>query len=89
MVDPTERDNKIVEEEKNRLRGLIKDYEPQVPTHSRQAVEMTRDEERQDYRMTKGTEGGFAMRLKEGKAKFGTKRAVTDILDWAIRNERA
>lgn len=87
MADPAERYNKIVEEERERLRRLIKDYEPQVPRYSPQAEELSREDERRDYRETKAAPGGFEVRLKEGKEKFGLTRAVEDILDWAIRNE--
>ncbi len=86
MVDPAERNKEIVEAERQRLRGLAKDYQPQTPTHSSKAQELTPEQERQDYRMARGTPGEFEMRLKDGSQKFGKVRAVEDILDWAIRN---
>lgn len=88
MADPTARYNELREAELERLRGLARDYEPQLPAYSPKDEKLTLEEERSDYRMTKQTPGQFAMRLKEGVAKFGTKRAVIDILDWAARNER-
>jgi hypothetical protein len=88
LFDSAKRYNELFEEEDSRFRGLVKDYEPQLPAYSRKDKPMTREEEKQGYLMTKNTPGGFAMRLKEGTAKFGKKRAVMDILDWAARNER-
>ena len=89
MADSAKRYNELYKEEEDRLRGLAKDYEPQLPAYGRQDKEMTREEEAQDYRMTKSIPGGFDMRLNEGVAKFGRKRAIIDILDWSARNERA
>lgn len=89
MADPAKRYNKLVEEEGVRFRQRVGDHQAQIPAYSPQAQPLTRDEERQDYQMTKQAIGGFEIRIKEERKKFGLARAVEDILDWSIRNERA
>lgn len=88
MVDPAKRYNKLVEEEDARFRSRVGEHQAQIPAYSPQAQPLTRVEEEADYQATKLTPGGFAIRLKEEAKKFGKAKAVEDILDWGIRNER-
>ena len=88
MVDPAKRYNKLVEEETEKLRQRVGEHQAQIPAYSPQAQPLTRIEEEADYQATKLTPGGFEIRLKEGRQKFGLAKAVEDILDWSIRNER-
>ena len=87
MVDSAKDYNKLVEEEVKKFARNVEEFQSQIPTYSPQAQKLTREQEKADYQTTKLTPGGFEIRLKEGKEKFGLMRAVDDILDWAIRNE--
>lgn len=87
MVDPTERYNKLVKEENQRLQRLARTSNAQIPRYSLKDEKLSREEEKQDYLMTKGTLGGFRMRLREGKEQFGLVQAVDDFAEWVIRNE--
>ena len=78
---------KIVNEEEERLRRLVREVDADLPDHARQAVRLTRDEESHDYQTAKGTPGGYEQRIQEGKVQFGTVKAVFDFADWVLRNE--
>ncbi len=86
-MDRTEHLNKMVNEEEKRIQRLAAEAEEELPTHSRQATKMTREEEKQNYLQTKYTPGGFGAQLKEWKAQFGLVRAVDYLLDWSRDNE--
>ncbi len=77
---------KLVNEEEDRIQRLAAEAEELLPTHSRQATKMTREEERQDYLTALGTPGGVQQRLKEWREQFGLVRAVDYLLDWSKDN---
>ena len=87
MVDSTEHAAKLVNDEEERMHRLVDEAEKQLPTHSRQATKMTREEQRQDYQTTKYTPGALQQRLREMKEQFGLVRAVDYLLDWSRDNE--
>lgn len=89
MADPTERYNKLVEEENKRLQRLTRESSALIPRYSPKHEKLSHEEEKQDYLTTKGTPEGLRMRLREGKEQFGLVQATGDFVDWVIRNENA
>ncbi len=88
MADPTERYNKLTNEVEADVRRLAEGAEAQLPLYSRNAPELTRDEQRRDYLQARDTPGGFQLWLQQWRKQFGLKRAAFYFADWVRENER-
>ena len=86
MSDPTEIYKPIVDAAEKTADGIFGRAEALFPTHSRDAVKLSREEQRRDYQTAKGVPDGMRMRLREGRQMFGLKRAVFDFIKWDKEN---
>lgn len=93
MSDPTESYTKIVDAAEKQAEGIFGRAEALFPTHSRDAVKLTREEQRRDYRMAlqaslvdRDAPDGLRGRLRGGRQQFGLKRAAFDFIKWDREN---
>lgn len=87
MPDPAERYNKLVAEEERRLRRNAKDGEAMLPTYSRQALTLSREEQHADYLTIKNAPEGYQGQFEEWKQQFGQVRAAKMFVQWVLENE--